>query len=199
ELVKVHQQFGSGEPAAAAVEASADAAVEAAAPHLLASTEQSSQTGEMLKLEVYRNGEATELHACEVGGELTIIPLGAEMLKDLDQQDPWTELFSRVGVSPGPPRRLVVSSLLGRREVNLQPSGTAVILGIYRWDQRRFFLSGLDLASQLLLDLVAKEDTISAELGAQIDACSGDSALFDVLAASLSLEADGTQLTLSGA
>eukprot|EP00933_Yihiella_yeosuensis_P020855 TRINITY_DN16641_c1_g1_i1.p1 TRINITY_DN16641_c1_g1~~TRINITY_DN16641_c1_g1_i1.p1 ORF type:complete len:610 (-),score=150.18 TRINITY_DN16641_c1_g1_i1:100-1929(-) len=188
ELVKVHQDFaapGDGGKAEAASKGD-----------LLASSEQAAKTGESLKLEIYKNGDVTELHAREsAGGELSVTPLNPALIKELDSVDPWTELFSRVGVSEGPPRRIVVSQMLGRKEVTV--GGTEIILGIYRYDNRRFFVSGLDIGSQRLLDLPIKEDTITPELASAIDASSGNAAVFDTIAGALKLSADGAQLSLS--
>eukprot|EP00930_Biecheleria_cincta_P077155 TRINITY_DN64428_c0_g1_i1.p1 TRINITY_DN64428_c0_g1~~TRINITY_DN64428_c0_g1_i1.p1 ORF type:complete len:619 (+),score=188.38 TRINITY_DN64428_c0_g1_i1:188-1858(+) len=198
ELIKVHETHtgnqakradNAGEQPAAA---STDAPL-AAPPQLLAQTEQAAKTGEALKIEVFKNGEITELHASEVGGGMSVIPVEQALLQELDQKDPWTDLFSRVGVSPGPPRRLVVSRFLGRRDVSL--GAKSCILTIYMYDERRFFVSGLDVAN--VLDLMVKEDDITPEFGAQLDGCQDNAtAIFDLLSQHLVLEDDRLKLAL---
>lgn len=189
ELVKVHEQYtresgaGPAEPAVAG---------EGIGGELVASAEQSAKTGELLRLDVYRAGEVVELHAREVpSGEECRMQLPQELLQELDQEDPWTELFSRVGLSPGPPRRaIVVSSLLGRREVSLQPEGVEMILTAYRYGRRRFFLSGLNLDTQHLVELTVMESQLTPEVQNQIDMADGNDALFDILSFRLAYEGD---------
>jgi len=193
ELVKVHETY-TGQQAAKAEDAAGSQE-----PTVLAQTEQPSKTGESLKLEVKKTAEgATELHASEAGGELTIIQIDDALTKELDQEAPWTDLFSRVGVSPGPPRQIVVASMLERDTVKLQPDNAEVILTIHRFDDRRFLLSALNLATQSTMELVLKEDTISAEFAAKLDGCQGNSrALFECVSSHIMLQADGTQLALA--
>jgi len=193
ELVKVHETY-TGQQAAKAEDAAASQE-----PTVLAQTEQPSKTGESLKLEVKKTAEgAIELHASEAGGELTVIQIDDALTKELDQEAPWTDLFSRVGVSPGPPRQIVVAGMLERDTVKLQPDNAEVILTIHRFDDRRFLLSALNLATQSSMELVLNEDTITAELGAKLDGCQGQSrALFECLSSHIMLQADGTQLALA--
>jgi len=202
ELIKVHEthtgnqakrtENGEGDEQPADAAGSADAQP-SAPPQLLAQTEQTAKTGEALKIEVFKNGEITELHASEVGGEMSVIPVEQPLLQELDQKDPWTDLFSRVGVSPGPPRRLVVSRFLGRKDVVL--GAKSCILTIYMYDERRFFVSGLDVAN--VLDLMIKEDDIPPVFGANIDGCQDNAnAIFDLLSRNLVLEDDRLKLAL---
>lgn len=197
ELIKVHETH-TGQQAKKAEDAAepAAAAQPSAPPQLVSNTEQTAKTGESLKMEVFKNGDKTELHVSEAGGEISVIPVDQALLQELDQKDPWTELFSRVGVSPGPPRRLVISRFLGRKDVKI--GDTSFILAIYMYDARRFLVSGLDLSSQNMLDLMVKEDTISADFGAQLDGCQENiTALFDLLAQHLVLEDGGSRLALA--
>jgi len=198
ELVKVHEQYtrepgdDAGGEAGGAGPAEPATAGEGIGGELVASAEQGAKTGEMLRLDVYRAGEVVELHAREVpSGEECRMQLPRELLQELDQEDPWTELFSRVGVSPGPPRRaIVVSSLLGRREVSLQPEGVEMILTAYRYGRRRFFFSGLNLDTQHLVELTVMEGQLTPEVQSQIDAAEGNDALFDILSFRLAYEGD---------
>mmetsp|Transcript_60691 Transcript_60691/g.130330 ORF Transcript_60691/g.130330 Transcript_60691/m.130330 type:complete len:599 (-) Transcript_60691:134-1930(-) len=192
ELVKVHSQYGGGP-----LEGDATSAPQG---ELVTSAEQAGKTGESLVLQVYKLPHAHELRAREgQSGEETIITLDEALLGELDQEDRWTDLFSRTGVDPGPPRRIVVSSSLGRREVKLGPSATPVILTIYRYGARRYFLSGTPSANPtVFLDLVLLEDKLTPAWGTKIDALQGD-ALFDALASGLALEAGGKRLSFAAA
>lgn len=204
ELQKVHDEFSSKGPAKKADPPPVPAMPnfpEEQATDLVTSSEQAAATGELLSLEIYKSGvlgaEVYELHGKEVsGGEMFRVSLSPDLIKELDQEDPWTELFSRTGVTTGPPRSIVISALLGRREVALQPSGRSVILAVYRYDSRRFLLSGLDLESQKLLDLAITEETMPDEIGSLIDGCDSDTAVFDAFAEALSLDADGAVMSL---
>merc|ERR1719188_2008476 len=83
ELAKVHAQYG-GEP-----EAPGDSAPQG---ELVTSSEQAAKTGEQLKLQVYKLPHAHELRAREgPSGEETVITLDDDMLKELDQEDKWTD------------------------------------------------------------------------------------------------------------
>jgi len=182
ELVKVHEQY-SGAPAPAA--GSGDAKKQEGNWTKVASAENvEAKTGERLKLEVFKEGEAVELRAREGSdGEECRVPLDAGLVKELDEADPWTDLFSRAGVDPGPPRRVVVGTRLGEKEV--QVSGAPVLLTAYRYSAKRFFLAGTELLSQKMLNLTVTEANLTQDLEAKINACSTDSAVFDVLASAL--------------
>jgi len=200
ELIKVHETHtGNQAKRADNAEAEQPAAASAdaqpsAPPQLLAQTEQTAKTGEALKIEVFKNGEITELHASEVGGDMSVIPVEQALLQELDQQDPWTDLFGRVGVSPGPPRRLVVSRFLGRREVSL--GAKSCILAIYMYDARRFLFDVLDVAD--VFGLVIKEHEFTDEFGAKIDGCQDNAnAIFDLLSQHLALEDGVLRLSIT--
>jgi len=178
----------------------AEASVQTVVPKLVAKQEQQARTGEVLHMEVYRPApggapDSTELQAHEVpDGQEFRVPLTEEMLRELDTEDPWTELFSRVGVSAGPPKNIVVSSLLGKREVNLPPTDARLLLTVYRYDARRFFVEGMQVDSGAFADLAIKEDSLTPELASQIDGClnaaGGAEAVVDFLAGRLSFEDD---------
>lgn len=195
ELIKVHETH-TGQQAKKAEEG-AEPAAAALPPQLVAKTEQTAKTGESVYMEVFKDGDTHDLHVREAGDkEMTVLGVDGAMLQELDPKDPWTELFSRVGVSPGPPRTLVISRFLGRRDVTI--GDTSFILSIYMYDARRFLLSGLDLSSQNILDLMVKEDTISADFGAQLDGCQENvTALFDLLSQHVVLEDGGSRLALA--
>jgi len=214
ELVKVHEQYSrqpgtvpeggaapepGAEPAPAAEPAAEPAATGAEEPPpsvILASAEQKAKTGELLKMEVFKMGDDTELRVKEMpAGEDVVLAVKPELLKELDETDPYTELFSRVGMDLGPPRQPVVSTKLGSKEVTLQPAGSSVLLSVFRYGASRFFFSGLDLATQGMLDLAVMEDQLTPELEQKLAACDGNDSLFDVLAAGLSLETGATSLS----
>jgi len=167
ELVKVHEQFSrpvptmtadASAPAKPEEPPKADPAKSAEPPKddpkqrqmVHSAIDQKAKTGEVLTLEVYKSGEGeVELSAREGSGELCVVKIGADLVNELEQGDPWVELCSRVGVDPGPPRQIVVSSFIGRKEVTLQPAERKVLLSLYKYSATRFFLSGLDLENSI--------------------------------------------------
>mmetsp|Transcript_94241 Transcript_94241/g.236518 ORF Transcript_94241/g.236518 Transcript_94241/m.236518 type:complete len:629 (-) Transcript_94241:19-1905(-) len=200
ELVKVHEQYSGGAPAPAAGGGASGAGAAGGgtaggegggAPggnwtKVASADNAEAKTGERLKLEVYKDGEAVELRAREApDGEEFRVPVDAGLLKELDEADPWADLFGRAGVDPGPPRRVVVGTRLGEKEVQLQPSGASVLLTAYRYSAKRFYLAGMDLLSQKMLSLAVTESNLTQELEAKIRGCTTDAAVFDVLAAAL--------------
>merc|ERR1712060_455854 len=107
ELVKVHEQYSrqpgdeaegeSGQVNPDAAPASTNITTDGIGGELVASAEQNAKTGELLQLNIYRAGEVVELHAREMpAGEESRMQLPPELLQELAQEDPWTELFSRV-------------------------------------------------------------------------------------------------------
>merc|ERR1711879_13201 len=144
-------------------------------------------TGEKLSLEVYSIGDSFELTALE-SGQQTRLSLDKETVQGLDPEDKWTDLFSRVGVDPGPPRSVVLSSLVGRREVSLAPDGSSVELAISRYTPARYFFSAVDFTAVRTVELAVKEDVIAPELVEKLEALADDTARFDELAGRLSLQ-----------
>jgi hypothetical protein len=219
ELAKVHDQYGKqqevrasskAEAADAAAapsvpptpSAAADAPPDEAAPadapkEVLQTSIQQAKTGETLNLELVKVGTAHELHASEGEGEKGFLPLGEDLIQELDQADPWTDLFARVGVSLGPPRRIVISSVVGNRELQLQP-GVAARLTVFRYDARRFYLSALLLSSGSLVDVMVMESSLTAEHQEAIDKCGSDDELMDFFAKELSFD-EGTSSIKFGA
>lgn len=197
ELVKVHEQFSRPVPAMAADGGASGAAAPAtkkAEPDrklVHSAVEQRSKTGEVMNLEVYSvdNGDV-ELSVREGSGELCVVKVGADLVKELEQGDPWVELCSRVGVDLGPPRRIVVSSLIARREVTLLPAETSVLLSLYKYSSTRFLISGLDLASSRLVELPVLDRTVTAEFEAKIKQCGSNDELFNALVAGVSMSKD---------
>jgi len=166
----------------------------------LAAVTQKSKLGEQLNLEVFRNGEDTELRAREVpDGEECCVKLTEDVLKDLDREDPWTELFSRVGVDPGPPRRIVVASQIGQQEAALPPAGTSMLITTFRYSADRYLVSGMDLAAGTLAEVAVSEDDLNPALKSKIAACKDNTSLFNVLLKGLSFEAGGSGLSFSAA
>lgn len=204
ELVKVHEQY-SGAPPAAAAGATTSGTPAASAPagqnwaRVAGADSMELKTGERLSIEIFRDGEAVELRAREgSGGEEFRVPIDAGLLKELDEADPYADLLSRTGIDPGPPRRLVVSTRLGEKEVELKPRGTPVLLTAYRYSAKRYVLTGMDLQSQTMLNLTITEATLIPALEAKINASKGDEAVFDALASTLKLSDSGSLLLDTG-
>jgi len=138
------------------------------------------KTGELLQLEVRQEGNSTVLYGHELStNERYTVHLDSELVQELDPEDPWAELFTVVGITLGPPKDLVLPTLVGRREVPLAPCGVWMILTVYKYDNRRFFLNGFDPQSQRLVDLVVMEDSFTAEACQIIDSITDDEVLFD--------------------
>jgi len=204
ELVKVHEQYSGAAPAAAACTITSGA-MTALAPasrnwaRVAGADSMELKTGERLSIDVFRDGEAVELRAREgADGEELRVTVDTGLFKELDEADPYADLLSRTGVNVGSPRRLVVSTRLGEKEVELKPKGTRVLLSAYRYGAKHFVLIGTDLASQAMLNLTITEATLTPELEAKISASEGDAATFDALASSLKLSDSGNLLLDTG-
>mmetsp|Transcript_27778 Transcript_27778/g.86450 ORF Transcript_27778/g.86450 Transcript_27778/m.86450 type:complete len:580 (+) Transcript_27778:3-1742(+) len=199
ELVKVHETYARPVPGAGGGPAGEDKA-DSSKGEQLASTSQKSKMGEQLKLEVYRKGKDTELRASEApNGEECRVKLSEDILKELDEADPWTELFTRVGVDPGPPRRIVVASQIGQQEASLPPANTSLLLTIFRYSADRYLVSGMDLAAGTLVEVAVAENDMNAALKSKISACKDNSSLFKLLTKGLSFEAGSSRLSFSAA
>jgi len=188
ELVKVHETYARPVPGAAGGPGGAGAKGER-----IRSVEQQSKTGERMKLEIFKKGEVTELHAKEApDGEECNVTLTPELVKELQEQDkddPWTELFRRVGVDPGPPRRIVVATLIGQKEVSLPPSKTSVLLNVYKFNASRYVVSGVILSDGTTTELAILEDAVTPPLKARIATCKDDKSIFSVISAGLTFQA----------
>lgn len=204
ELVKVHQQYSGPKPKepdpppAQPVEESKEPKKDEAKEEkkVLSKQSQQAKTGEFLSLELTGYRDIVELHAKEeASGIEGRMQLDKALLKELDESDPWTDLFTRVGVSLGPPRRIVISSLLGQRRVKLRPSGTDFILTICRFDAQRYYMSGVSMMTQSFADCAVLEDSVTSSLQKRIGACRGNDDLFDLLVTGLSFEADAGRLS----
>lgn len=157
------------------------------------------KTGELLQLEVINAAEGMELHGHDLSsGEKHVISLDQELIDALDPEDPWIELFSMVGMSRGPPRRLALPTTVGRRdEVMLPPAGMGLEITIYQYDTRRFYICGVELnETQEALDLVVLEDSFTPEQEEEIDACKNSDALFDFFVAAMQLHNENGRLKL---
>jgi len=190
ELVKVHGQYGTLDSQLAR-DVGADGAPSDDGLLLAKEDTYIAKTGETLQMQVRKSATgAIELIARELpnGQELRI---AVEKAVQAELDDEWPILFSRVGVSLGPPRQIVISTKLEEREVQLLPSDAAVILSAYKYDARRFFFSGVQVDTQAVLNLPVMEDALTDELCRKIDACGGDrAALFELVVAGLSFTAD---------
>lgn len=181
ELVKVHEAYTGGAPPAPAVAVS--------------KAEVLAKTGEKLKLEVFKDGDKVELRATELpDGTEEKVPISAELMKQLDQADPWTELFARTGIDPGPPRRIVVSQKLAEKEVPLGKGGASVLMTAYRYSAKRYYLAGMDLSTQQMMNLAISEKMLTPALQAKLDACTDDAKRFDALVAAVRLEGGSLKL-----
>lgn len=223
ELVKVHETYTQqtaarvtereAVPSASAEAAGADVAVtEAGLPAteeavgstplpaapseevLVKSSSQPAKTGEMLNLRVVRIGDLHELRACEEDGEEFRLPVSDELISELDQDDKWEDLFRRVGVSPGPPRQVVISRRLGESQMTF-PSGESGLFTAYRYDARRFFLSVV-LFTGDVKQIIVKEDSLQSALSETLDVCENDVILLQALAGALSLDEGSGELSL---
>jgi len=205
ELAKVHETYARPVPGAAGgpgpkvptPQATAESSTKA---DRLAESLQLAKTGEMLQLEVHRQGDVTELRGREVDSPTakeTSITLSQEVLKELDREDCWTDLFSRTGVDPGPPRQIVVSSHIGQSEVALPPEQTSMLVTVFRYCALRYFISTVELASGNLVELAVLEQDITTELRVRIESCKDDSDLFSVFAAGLSYNATSSHLSFN--
>jgi len=157
------------------------------------------KTGEVLDLEVRQDADGrVEVLAREPGGgeEWRPLPVDPELLADLDEADPWADLLGRVGVDPGPPRQLVVSERIGQREVQLGPSQSAVLLTLYRYSPRRFFIAGMELSTQRLLNLALFEGSLPPALEAELDEHPAPAMVFDLIVSALTLDDGGEGLAI---
>jgi len=207
ELVKVHGQYGtleSGQP-------DEGKPVDSNAPgggqqFPIKMDKYHAKTGEDLDLEVRQDSAgAVELCAAEVGDKDSevVIPISDTLKAELDAIDPYgPEFFNRVGVSLGPPKQIVISSLVAKRHSKL--SGLAdggqaeVELTVYKYDSKRYLLCGMQMDTQKILkDLLVIEDALTPELCSKIDATTDNGMLFDLLVAGVAFSEDGESLSFS--
>lgn len=143
---------------------------------VLASLAHFAKTGELLQLEVVKlpgqEPQEIELRAHEIStGETFMVQLDQELLEELDNDDPWGEVFSVVGIDLGPPKALVLPTLLGRDRMLMEPAGIQLIVSVYKYSATRFFLNGFDEGEARLVDLVLLEDSLTEEHAQFIEAC----------------------------
>lgn len=182
ELMRVHQQYSSGQPI------HEDGGED---KKILLSREQVAKTGETLNLTLRElKGDKLELKATILpDGKEKAIPVDPAVRAELDEKDPWGDLFSRVGVSSGKKKDVVISSIVGQKSVTV--NDREVVLTIYRYDNVRYFFSGVEMPTTSLVDLTVMDKEITGALKGKINACEGNSgALFDLLAGGLRFEAD---------
>lgn len=196
ELVKVHEQYTGAPPAAEASAAAPPGPVKG--ERVAAEQGFEAKTGEILDLEVYKDGDAVELVVREgAQGQEHRIKLDPDLIGELDQADPWADLFSRVGMDPGPQRRAVISTKLSEKEVQLGSGDAPVLLTVYRYSARRFFVTGVDLLTQKVLNLSVTEGMMTPEIEARLKACGSDGEVFEALASFVRLGSDGAGLALA--
>jgi len=135
-------------------------------PNMLASLASFCRTGELLNMEVWLvEPQKMEVRGHEIASnEKFALPLPEELLNELDQEDPWTELFQMIGLQFGPPRKMVFPTLLGRKEIQIAPLNIEVILTIYQYEARRYYLQGYEVVSQRMADLILNEENVTDDM-----------------------------------
>jgi hypothetical protein len=107
-------------------------------------------------------------------GERYVVPLDRELLDELDPDDPWGEVFSVCGMDLGPPKALVLPTLLGRERLTVEPASLQLIISVYKYSTTRYFILGLDEETATYVEKVLREDNLTDEHLQFIEAC-GDS------------------------
>jgi len=152
------------------------------------------KTGELMNFEVWLNGpRQLELKGHEIStNEKFNLELDEKLLEDLDNEDPWNELFQMVGIAPGPPRVLVFPDLLGRKEVMVEPYEHEIILTMYRYDVGRYYCNGYDAETSRLADFVLNDENLTDKMVNKIRKLQNSQPefVFDYLKSLLKLEED---------
>lgn len=150
------------------------------------------KTGELVQLEVHNCDGEFELRANDItAGDWYTLPLERAVLDELDEADPFAEVFSVVGFTLGPPKSLVLPQLVGRDRLLLPPeSALPLLLSLYKYDQYRWFVSGFDEESIRQVDLVLTEEQW------EVAPSGTDEELFDFFRQRLELVAQGERLKL---
>lgn len=180
ELMRVHQQYSTGQP------------IHEEEKELVLAREQVAKTGETIDLQLFqvKDKDKFELRARVLpDGAETVIVVDPGLRAELDEKDPWGDLFSRVGVASGKKREVVISSIVGQKSVDV--NDREVVLTIYRYDASRFCFSGVEMPSFNVVDAMAMDKAITGVMKGKIAKCEGSNgALFDLLASGLRFEAD---------
>merc|ERR1712232_1188522 len=82
-------------------------------------------------------------------------------LDELDAQEPWPDLFDRVGMAQGPPQTLVLPRLVARGSVALGPEGVRVMLFVRRYDVGRYNVMTVDNDTADSAELMLMEDAFT--------------------------------------
>jgi len=145
------------------------------------------KTGELLQLEIVRlppDGAAEGvlvLRAQEIStSEHFELVLDKELIAEIDEDDPWGEVFSVVGMDLGPPKALVVPPMVSRDRVLVHPLEIQLIISVYKYSISRYLIVGLNEEDARVVEKVLLEDDLTDEHMQCIEACQDDeAALFE--------------------
>lgn len=203
ELVKVHEQYDEAAQRKQAAKAEL-AGGEAPGEWEMTDEEATDRNIKVSELEAPcalnlavwtdRLSKKVQLRAKEKNGTETRIPVSEDVLAGLDSSDgsPWADLYSRVGRSSDP-MRIVLSERLGEKELPLPPNDASVFCKVYRFDQTRYYISGVSMATTFMSDYVICQDELATDddLIAAIEAGTDGSELMDLLLSRMSFQDEG--------
>jgi len=206
ELVKVHEQYDDAtqrkhaERAELAAGVSEPEAEDAEWEMMEESAKQKAKTNDneppcSLNLSVWKEKQSGrfQLRVQEEDGMETKIAVSEKLVQELDSASPWVDLFSRVGISSDDPPRVLITELLGQKEVTLPPNGVAVLCRVHRFDAWRYYVSGTALASSFMSDYIVTKDELAAndDTSSAINSGTEGDELIDILLSKLSFQDEG--------
>merc|ERR1719231_2099581 len=128
------------------------------------------KTGELLTLKVCRVGEALVMKAREIStDERYSVEIPPDFLEEMDQEDPFGELFSIVGMAASP-KALVLPTLRWRADIAMAPAGVQVALSVFQYDAQRFFIVALEEEESRIAELVITEEKFDEAQLAELQA-----------------------------
>jgi len=129
------------------------------------------KTGELLTLKVCRVGESLVMRAREIStDERYSVEIPPDFLEEMDQEDPFGELFSIVGMAASP-KALVLPTLRWRADIAMAPAGLQVALSVFQYDVQRFFIVALEEEEEpRIAELVLTEDKFDETQIAELSA-----------------------------
>merc|ERR1711981_1093493 len=98
-----------------------------------------------------------QLRCKQEDGQETKFNVTEEMTADTE------ELFWRVGISSDDPPRIVLSELLGEKEVKMPPDDTGVLCRVHRFDAWRYYVSGHALSKDVMSEYVITKDDLETQ------------------------------------
>lgn len=141
-----------------------------------------------LKLAVWsdRNNGKVQLRATDENGKETRIPIGEDVMADLDSSDPWPDLYVRVGLSSD--GKVVLAQLVGQKEKTI--SGIQVLCKVQKYDKLRYYVGGTSLATANSSTYIICKDELEAEeeVMEAINAGADGDELFELLLSRMSFE-----------